>query len=217
MKSKNLPQFSHINPEKIVPQLQELLQNNRQAIQKLLTNGGPFTWENLFQPLEDLESHLHRFWSPISHLHAVADSPALREVYNQALPLLTEYYTELGHLQPLYQAIVQVAESKAHEHFNPAQKMVVKHFLRDFKLAGVSLPPAQKLEFAELSKALSQLGTQFEENVLDSTAGWIKHITDANELKGLPEIAIQAAQTAASERLLPGWSLPWKRLLIKPS
>ncbi len=205
MTKQQLPQFSNVDPGKITTQLQQVLDQNRRALKDLLAQPGPFTWQNLLQPLEELEDNLHRFWSPVSHLHAVASSPALREAYNAALPLLSDYQTEMGHNLALYQAIVQISESDAYNHFDAAQKMVIKHLLRDFKLAGVSLPPAQKQRFAELSKELTQLGAKFEENVLDSTEGWSKHITDAQELKGIPEIAIHAAKAAAEQKQLPGW------------
>lgn len=205
MKINQLPQFGSITPEKITSQLQQLLDSNRQKIKELLDKPGPFTWQNLLQPLEDIEDHLHRFWSPVSHLNAVANTPALREAYNAGLPLLTDYQTEMGHNRALYEAINQIAASAEYAHFDVAQKMVIKHLLRDFKLAGVSLPAEQKQRFAELSKELSQLGTRFEENVLDATEGWTKHVTDADELKGLPEIAVQAAAAAAAQKNLPGW------------
>lgn len=205
MKTNQLPSFASVVPEKIATQLQQLLDKNRESLKELLAQPGPFTWENLLYPLEELEDKVHHFWSPISHLNAVANTPALREGYNAGLPLLTDYHTELGHNQTLYQAVVQIAESEAYAHFDVAQKMVIKHLLRDFKLAGISLPAAQKQRFAELSKELSQLGTRFEENVLDATEGWVKLITDLGELKGLSEIALQAAQATAAQRGLTGW------------
>ena len=205
MKINQLPQFSTIEPRKITEELRLILDDNRKAIKELLAPGGVFTWENLLQPLEDLEDRLHRFWSPVSHLNAVANNPALREAYNAGIPMLTDYQTELGHNQALYQAITQIADSENYRRLDAAQTMVIKHLLRDFNLAGVALPPAQKHRFAELSKELSQSGVRFEENVLDATEGWHKHITDPYELKGLPEIAIHAAKAAAEQKQLPGW------------
>jgi oligopeptidase A len=205
MSTQSLPLFSHIVPEKITGQLQEILQSNREQIQALLSQSGPFTWENLLQPLEELEDNLHHFWSPISHLHAVSNQPALREAYNASLPLLTEYHTELGQNQALHEAIKQISASAEYHQFNAAQKMVIKHLLRDFKLAGVALPPASQQHFAELSKELSQLGSKFEENVLDANEGWSKHITDPYALEGIPEFAIHAAKAAANSRQLDGW------------
>ncbi len=201
----SLPVFSNINPEKIPQELTQLLDSNRKKIAELLAQKEAYSWENLLQPLEEIEDQIHQFWSPVAHLNSVMNSPAIREAYNSGLPMLTDYNTKLGHNRALYEAIIQISESEEFTHFNPAQKMVIKHLLRDFKLAGVSLPSQEKQQFSELSKALSQLSTRFEENVLDATEGWSRHITDAYELKGLPEIAIQAAKEAAEKKQLPGW------------
>lgn len=205
IKKNLLPQFSAIDAKTVTGQLQEILTENRRALKELLAQPKPFTWKNLLQPLEDLEDRLHDFWSPVSHLHAVADNPELREAYNASLPLLTDYHTEMGHNQALYQAVNDIAASAAYPQLDTAQKMVIKNLLRDFKLAGVSLPPAQKQQFAELSKDLSQLSTRFEENVLDATEGWAKQVTDPYELAGLPEIAVHAARAAAEQKQLSGW------------
>jgi oligopeptidase A len=205
MKMSQLPSFSAVDTTIIVKELLQLLQDNRQKLEQLLAQTAAPTWENLLDPLEDLEDRLHRFWSPIHHLNAVANTPALREAYNAGLPLLTDYQTELGHNQALYHAVQQIADSPAYADFNSAQKMVIKHFLRDFKLSGISLPPAEKQRFSTLSKELSQLGTRFEENVLDATEGWYQPITNPADLQGIPEIAIHAAQAAAAQRQLTGW------------
>ena len=207
MKNNNLPNFSAVVPQKVTQQLQQLLDQNRQDLKAVLLENQTYTWENLMYPLEDLEDKLHHFWSPVSHLNAVANNPAIREAYNAGLPLLTDYHTEIGHNQALYKAVIQLSQSQEYSQFNAAQQMAIQHLLRDFKLAGVSLPSAEKNRFAEISKELSHLGTRFEENLLDATEGWIKHITDPFELQGLPEVAIHAALAAAEQRKLTGWDL----------
>ncbi len=205
MSTKQLPRFSNVDPVKIISQLQNLLDENRQALKELLAQPHPFTWQNCLHPLEDLDNRLQRFWSPISHLNAVVNSPALREAYNAGLPLLTDYQTEIGHNQALFEAVKQIATSAEYANFDDAQKMVIKHLLRDFKLAGIALPPKDKHYFADLSKEISQLSTRFEENVLDATDGWSKQIENADDLQGIPEIAIHAAQAAAEKKKLSGW------------
>lgn len=200
-----LPHFSSVDPDKIIGQLQQLLEQNRQRVKTILSQTRPLTWENCLHPLEDLDDRLHQFWSPVSHLNAVANNPKLREAYNQGLPLLTEYNTEMGQNLELYHAVQQIAASPEAAQFNPAQQMVIHHLLRDFELAGVSLPLEQKQQFAEFSKELSKLNANFEENVLDATEGWSKLVTDAYELKGIPEIAIHAAKAAAAQKNLTGW------------
>ncbi len=157
------------------------------------------------QPLEELSDRLSNFWAPINHLHAVVNSPALREVYHRCLPKLADYQTELGHNQKLYQAIQSIANHLEYQRLNAAQRKVIDNYLRDFTLSGVSLPPEQKRRFSELAKSLSELATRFEENVLDATQAWAKHITDEKELSGIPPHAIALAKQTALARQKEGW------------
>ena len=200
-----LPLFSTIKTEEIEPKLDQLLKSNRQKIQELLQQQKPFSWDNLMHPLEDVEDLLNEFWEPIAHMNAVVNTPALRDVYNACLPKLTDYYTELSHDQKLYEAIGSIEQRLEYQRLNQPQRKVIDNELRDFKLSGIALPEAKKKHFAKLSKQLARLNSKFEENILDATQGWTKHITDEKKLAGLPEHAIAAAKQAAEQRQKEGW------------
>lgn len=201
----NLPKFSKIKIEKIESHLTKTLEYNRHAITQLLQQRNPFTWNNLLRPFENLENNLNNLWSPINHLNSVVNSKALRKVYHVCLPKLSEYSTELSHNKDLFNAINMLANSDEFNFLDHAQRKVIENHIRDFKLAGVALPEKKKKRFAQLHKQLTQLTTTFEENVLDATQGWNKHITDEKELSGLPPHAIQAAAETAKRENKNGW------------
>lgn len=201
----DLPQFSKLDPSSVETHLTELLKNNMTEIKKHLLNGKPFNWDNFMRPLEDIDDRLSQFWTAVSHLNAVVNSPELREAYNACLPKLSDYSTELSHNKDYYDAVKSIADSDNFKALDFAQKKLIEHELRDFKLSGIALPPEQKKTFAELSKTLSQLTSKFEENILDSTHDWTKLVKDEKELEGLPDFAIQAAADAAKKRNLEGW------------
>lgn len=202
-----LPAFSQIRPEHIEPALDQVLAENRAKIATLLSQPAPYTWENLVLPLEELDNRLNKLWSAVSHLHAVAQSPALRDVYHVCLPKLTAYHTEFEQNKELYQAYVTLSEHPSYQQLNKAQQKVIQNQLRDFRLAGVALPLEQKHRFAEIQTRLAQLTTRFEDNLLDATEGWTRHVTDETELAGIPAHVLTAAQTAAQEKNLAGWLL----------
>lgn len=204
MQKEYLPKFSKIDPKQITAHLESLLKQNLEALEKILAANRSYTWENLMLPFEEVEDQLHRFWSPIAHLHAVADNPDLRSAYNAAIPLLTDYHIKIVQNEKLFAAIQNLAENHF-DQLDPAQQMVLKHNLRDFRLAGVNLPAQEKAKFAELTSQLANLQTKFEENLLDATEGWYKHVTDPQELAGIAEIAVKAAKAAAQSRNLTGW------------
>lgn len=202
-----LPPFQHIDFKHIEPHMVQLLDKNKEKLKALLAQPTPFTWENLMQPLEEMADELHQYWSPIAHLHAVTDSETLRDIYNKVLPLLTDYYTEISQNEDLYKAILFISTSDAFKQFNPAQQKIIKNDIRDFKLSGIHLPADKKLILADLQKRISQLMTNFSENVLDATQGWILHITDVSQLEGLPAHALQLAIDNAKHRNLEGYVL----------
>lgn len=205
-----LPVFSAIKPKQILPALKEVLNDNRAQLATLLAQSQPFTWQNLMAPLESMSARLHAAWSPVAHLHAVCDSEELRAAYDECLPLLAQYSTEIGQNEQLFKAIASLKNSSIYAEFERAQKKILDHDLRDFHLSGVDLPPKDKERYAQLQQAASTLQSKFEQNILDATEGWTKHITTADDLKGLPEHAIASARSEAEKKNLPGFVLTLK-------
>ena len=206
LEMEGLPPFSQIQPEHVEPAIDQLLKLSREQTELLLSNGQPFTWANLISPLERLDDRLGRTWSPVSHMNSVVNSDELRQVYNACLPKLSEYATEMGQNERLFNAYQAVAEGS--EELDPAQRKLLQNSLRDFHLSGVDLPAEKKARFKEISQQLSKLASQFEENLLDATNAWSKLITDQSELAGLPESALQLARQTAQQRGEPeGWML----------
>jgi oligopeptidase A len=199
-----LPRFSQINPSTIVAKLEELLINNKEKLHHLLTEVTPLDW-TLMEHLDDLNSYIQRFWAPINHLHAVKQTPELRDAYNKCLPLLSAYSSELSQNNLLYQAIKVLANSDYC--FNYAQEKCLHNELREFHLGGVDLAEPQQKRYREIQACLAQLSNQFEENLLDTTAHWSKFISDKNELRGLPDYVIASAEKAAQDKELSGYLL----------
>jgi oligopeptidase A len=200
-----LPRFGAILPQHIAPALDHVLAENRRALEQLLARDGPYTWDAFAQPIEDMRERVTRMWSPVAHLHAVMDNEALRAAYNAALPRLTEYFTELAQDERLYAGYQALAASPAFARLDHAQRKIIENALRDFRLAGAELPPAQKARFKQLQTELAELASRFSENVLDATQGWDLHLSDERDLAGLPETARAMARQAAQEKGLDGY------------
>lgn len=197
--------FGLIKPEHVEPAIDALLAENRAAIAGLLEQGGPYSWESLITPLEELEDRLGRAWSPVSHLNAVANDAALREAYNACLPKLAEYSAEIGQNTALYAAVKAVRDSADSDGLNAAQVRILDDELRDFRLAGVALDDDRKTRYREIQQALSAQQARFEENVLDAAAAWHLKVEDAARLQGIPADAIERAAETASAASASGW------------
>lgn len=200
-----LPLFSQIKPEHITPALDVVLQENRDWLAQALNSDIRFSWDNLIAPLNEAGNRLERAWSPVSHMNAVVNTDDLRKEYNANLPRLSDYHTELGQNEKLYNAIRIIREQDSS--LDAAQQKDLDDSLLSFKLSGVALPQAQKERFREISQQLSQLNSRFSDNVLDATNAWTRQITDVAELAGLPESALDMAAQMAKQRDLDGWLL----------
>jgi oligopeptidase A len=202
----HLPSFTKIQPEHILPALKQVLDENRATIKQCLSQSS-YNWQNTVQTMAELEDRLNRLWSPISHLHNVQDSDALREVYDKGLEWLTEYQTEVGQNEQLYQAYQSIKDSVEFTQLNIAQQRVIDNALRQFHLAGVDLPAEQKTRCKQIMQQLSQLGSKFGQNVLDATHAWKKHITNETLLAGLPDSVKSLLKQNAQQEGLDGWLL----------
>ena len=205
LETHELPPFSAIQPEHVEPAISQLIDANRNHLQALLSSLQQPTWDNLVAPLEAQGDLLEQAWSPVSHLNAVCNNDALRTAYNNSLVLLTEYGTEVSQNTELYNAYQKLADSEEYAQLTQAQKQAVDNALRDFRLGGVALDGEQKKRFGAIQKRLSELSTQFSNNVLDATQAWFKHFTDAEALAGLPESALAQAAQAAAQKQLSGY------------
>ena len=200
-----LPLFSQIKPEHIQVAVEQAIAQCRAKIDEVLQNPGPFTWDNLVAPLEQVDDELSQIWSPVSHMNSVVSTDEWRAAHDACLPLLSEYGTYVGQHQGLYQAYKSLRASAEFDQLSQAQQMVIEHSLRDFELSGIGLDDGQKVRYGEIVKRLSELTSGFSNQLLDATQAWTKLITDEAELAGLPDSAKAAAKAMAEAREQKGW------------
>jgi oligopeptidase A len=205
--ANTLPRWSDIDATHVAAAIEFLLEKSRYEIKQRLNKGAPFTWKNFAQPLEELADELNSAWAPISHLHGVKNSPELRAEYEKAQQQLTAYSTEMGQNNELYQAWQSLADSPEFNELTTAQRKMVNNELRDFTLAGVTLADDKKVIYGELKQQLSELTTNFSNNVLDATQAWFKHLPDATRLAGIPATVLPTLAQAAKARDLEGYAL----------
>lgn len=203
----DLPPFSQIKPEHVKPAVEKAIADCRAKIEQVLAGNTEPTWDNLVAPIEEVDDHLSRIWSPVSHMNSVMNSDELRDAYESCLPLLSEYGTWVGQHKGLFEAYKAMKASEDFASLTQAQKKTITDSLRDFELSGIGLPADEQHRYGEISKRMSELGSKFSNNVLDATMGWTKHIEDEEQLAGMPESALAAAKAAAEAKELDGYLL----------
>ncbi|MEM1175387.1 MAG: M3 family metallopeptidase [Pseudomonadota bacterium] len=200
----SLPRFADIHPDQVLPAIAEVLEQNR--LQLAAVVDGTSDFDSVVVPLEEMEHRLSRIWSPVGHLQSVLGCEKWRAAYEAALPILTEYGTDLAQNEKLQQAYARVLET-AGDGLNESQRSTVDHALRDFHLSGVDLAPENKARYKAIMQELATRSSAFANNVQDSTDAWSHRIGEQHELDGLPPHVVARAAREAKDRDLEGWLL----------
>ena len=200
------PRFDQIKTEDIKPALQTAIAEAREQIAAIKAQTHT-DWANTVEKLTDITERVGRIWSVVSHLNSVVDTPELRAVYNELMPEITMFFSEIGHDIELYNRFKIIKNSAEFSTLSPAQQTKLNHDLRDFVLSGAELPPEQQAELAQLQTEGAQLGAKFAQNVQDATDAFGIYFDDAAPLAGIPEDSIAMFAAAAQSEGKTGYKI----------
>ena len=190
--SMQLPDFSLAQIKIADKQLFNELKQVDKQINHYLFQDKKENWEEICQPLINLENNVLLKWSVISHLNNVASNDIVRALYEKCLPKIIDFQIKLNQNPDLYQ---QIKRMDNHPALSIAQKKAIFNSLRDFKLTGINLPKTKKEQFNKLQPELSALQNKFSQNTIDSTQEWKKLLTHDTQLAGVPKKEQESLQT----------------------
>jgi oligopeptidase A len=197
-----LPDYPGTDPQALAAEVRAILAEYRNTVLAIRDQEQP-TFETLITPLELLAERKQRRFNVLSHLHGVADSEIIREVYSPLLEDLTRFGSELMQDEVLAASMHRLAADPGFvQSATPEQRRIVEHWLRDFRLGGVNLPEPARSRYREIDTELANLSTAFEEAVLDSTDGWSLPVS-AEQLAGLPDSALAILRDSRPEATTP--------------
>ena len=200
----DLPDFAAIRPEHVVPAVTVLIDEHRAAVDRI-TGSAASGFDDVVLASERADFAFSRGWSPVGHLHGVADTPELRAAHSQGQAMLSEYFAVAGQNRDLYEALLRVADDPGFADLPVADRRAAELGIRGFRLSGVALEGEAKVRFREIGTTLSRLGTEFGNAVLDATEAWSEHVVDEASLAGLPPSALAILKSYAEEKALDGW------------
>ena len=201
----DLPLFDKIQPEHVGPAMDSLLAQANAALETVTQPDFPAQWTAISKALDVSAEQLGRAWGAVSHLNSVADTPALRAAYNEALPRVTEFWTRLGADERLYAKYKAVDTAS----LNPEQRQAHTNAMRNFVLSGADLVGTAKERFARIQERQAEISQKFSENALDATDAFAYYAT-ADELEGVPADVQQTALAAAKAEGKDGFKLTLK-------
>jgi oligopeptidase A len=197
--------FDRIEAAHVGPAVDALLASSRAAVDSIVAVEGPRTYANTLGALEEATEPLERAMTTVGHLESVATNDALRDAYNEAVPKVSAFWSELAMNQGLYEAVRAFSETEDAAALDPTRKRFVEKTLDDFRRHGAELEGDDKTKLQAIEVELTKLTTEFAQNVLDETNAFELVLTDEAKLAGLPESAKQAAAENAKAKGVEGW------------
>ncbi len=189
--------------------MMEGIRRDNEHIEKIINNPEEPTFENTIIPEDDVEGRKH-YYDLLSRVESVFfnmlsaetndEMDALAQKMN---PILTKHSNDLSLNPKLFERVKYVYEH--HRELTPEEECLLKKCYDGFVRSGALLNEEGKDQLRKLTEEASMLSLQFSQNVLKENKAYALHITDEQQLAGLPETACEAGREAAKERDMDGW------------
>ncbi|MES2545113.1 MAG: M3 family metallopeptidase [Bacteroidota bacterium] len=201
----NTAPFSQIKMEDYKPAFVENIATAKAEIDSIINNPAVPTFQNTIEALDFSGNALDRLSSIFFNLNSAETSEEMQILAQEISPLLTEFSNDITLNEDLFKRIKAVYEQKSTLNLSPEQTTLLDKKFKSFSRNGALLSEDKKLKLREIDTELAKLKLTYGENVLAETNNYQLHITNKDDLKGLPEGTIEAARTLAKTKDLEGW------------
>ncbi|MBI6115562.1 M3 family metallopeptidase [Salegentibacter maritimus] len=197
--------FSKISNQHFKPAILKGIEIAREEINAISTNNTEATFANTIEALEYSGEKLDRVTSIFFNLNSAETNEEIQQIAQEVSPLLSEFRNDIILNKALFERVKAIYNKKDQLKLNTEQKTLLERKYKAFARNGANLPIEKQNKLRDIDKKLSKLSLDFGQNVLAETNKFELHITNENELKGLPEsFKEEAAQVAASKEK-EGW------------
>ena len=160
--------------------LEELLNKQQKEIEKL-ANSKSQEYDDIIKPMEDMDEQRSLMFTPLSHLNSTMNCEKTQRAYEQCIPLLSKFHSEISQNKALYEKLKSIKSD------DEQKQKVLSNELRDFVLSGAELSDEKKKRIEEIDLRLSELSNKFSQNLLDATNAWEMIIDNPEDVKDMPK------------------------------
>ncbi|TDX84030.1 M3 family metallopeptidase [Epilithonimonas xixisoli] len=197
--------FSDIKEEHYLPAFQELVKTAEKEIDEITNNPDTPTFENTIEAMAFSGEQLDRVSSIFFNLNSAETNDEIQKIAQEVSPLLTEFSSKISQNEKLFERIKNVYDQKDNLSLNEEQQMLLNETYKGFVRSGALLNEEDKKKLEKINMDLSIKSLQFGQNALASTNAYFKHITNKEELKGIPEAILEQYEEDAKEKGLEGY------------
>lgn len=190
-------EFDLSNLENSKDLLEKFLDENRKRIDDLLKIENK-TYKNFVLPFQEIGESINDFLTPIFHIDSVKNSEITTKVYEECIPVISKYETEISQNENIYNALISI-QFKEKSTLSSIQNKVLENEIRDFKLSGCHLENDKKKRLEEISLRLSELSHKFSQNLLNATNAFEMIIDNFEDVKEIPASDLELAKFEEDE------------------
>ncbi len=205
----NTAPFDRITLADYEEAMMEGIRREDEQIEKIINNPDEPTFENTIIPEDEVKGRKH-YYDLLSRVESVFFNMLSAETNDEMdglaqkmSPILTKHSNDISLNPKIFERVKYVYEH--HRELTPEENCLLEKSYEGFVRSGALLDETGKDRLRKLTEEASMLSLQFSQNVLKENKAYTLHITDEQQLDGLPDTARDAAQEAAKEHELEGW------------
>ena len=189
--------------------MMEGIRREDEQIEKIINNPDEPTFENTIIPEDEVKGRKHyydllsRVESVFFNMLSAETNDEMDALAQKMSPILTKHGNDVSLNPKIFERVKYVYEH--HGELTPEENCLLEKSYEGFVRSGALLDEAGKDRLRKLTEEASMLSLQFSQNVLKENKAYTLHITDEQQLDGLPNTAREAAHEAAKEHGLKGW------------
>ena len=199
--------FQEIKEEHYLLAFQELIAQSEKEIDAIANNSAEATFENTIEALAYSGEQLDRVSSIFFNLNSAETNDEIQKIAQEVSPILTEFSSKISQNEKLFQRIKKVFDEKENLNLNEEQKTLLNETYKGFVRNGALLNEEDKKKLEKIDIDLSVKSLNFGQNVLAATNAYFKHITNKEDLAGIPEPILAQYAEEAKERGLEGYAI----------
>ena len=197
--------FSKINTQDFEPAFDHAIADAKEEIQQIITNTDTPTFENTIEAMAFSGMQLDRISNIFFNLNSAETNEELQKIAQNVAPKLSAFGNDISLNPDLFARVKAVHDTVDQSTLTTEQKTLLDKTYKGFVRNGALLNEDDKTKLREIDAQLSILSLQFNENVLAETNAYQLHITNEEDLAGLPEGSIEAAKNLAEQQEKQGW------------
>jgi len=197
--------FEQIKNSDFLPAFKILIEKSLNELKKISENPDEASFKNTIEALAFSGEQLDVVSSIFFNLNSAETNDEIQQIAQEVSPILTEYSSKIFQNEKLFYRIKKIYNQKDNINLNDEEKTLLSETYKSFIKNGANLNEKDKKTLKEINIELSKKQLQFGQNLLSATNSYIKHITNKEELSGIPEDVISQYSGEAKKRNLPGW------------